>query len=149
MTLPRASHFLWALLLSLAVALCEGCSKPAAQARADHLALQVRAEPGCTETLRQWFATLESTPPSEKAVPIPASLQSEWWRGAQAHGVWSSDGKLQRISVVRDGPWLPFIVIGRPSDTAHALGLTQKAGEPPAFYAEITNGMYTCSPYYK
>jgi hypothetical protein len=149
MTLPLTSRLVWALGLAFAVALGEGCSKPAAQARADELASQVRAEPGCTQTLRQWFATTESSPPSEKAVPIPESLQSEWWRGAQAHAVWSIDGKLQRISVVRDGPWVPFIVIGRLGDTAGTLGLTQKAGEPPAFYAEITNGMYTCSPYYK
>jgi hypothetical protein len=149
MTPSHASCLVRALFLSFAAALCAGCFKPAAQAQADRLASQMRSEPACAQTLRQWFVTIESARPSQRALPIPGSLQSEWWRGAQAYAVWSKDGKLQRISVAHGGPWEPFLVIGRPGDTADTLGLTQKAGEPSAFYAEIADGTYTCSVNYK
>lgn len=149
MTLSAGFRLVRGLLLWVPIALCAGCFKPAAQARADRLASEMRSAPGCAQTLRQWFAAVESAPRSDTALPIPESLESDWWRGARAHAAWSREGKLQRISVTRDGLSEPFVLIGSPGDTAVALGLTHKAGEPLAFYAEITNGIYACSSYYK
>ncbi len=139
-----------ALCLSLALAVCPGCFRPQAQVEADRLAAKVRDEPGCAQKLRQWFATIESASPSEKDLPVPDNLQSEWWHGARAHAEWSPGGELQKITVRRLDPWWgPVIVIGRPVDTAETLGLTRQGNKPPVFYAKITNGMYALWWYYK
>lgn len=139
------------LFMLVGLVACTGCGKPGAQAKADGLALQIRNEPGGVHVLREWYSSVSSALPKEPSVPlaIPESLQSEWWRSARAYAAWSDEGTLEKIMVIHGGPWEPFLVVGRPTATADSLGLTQKAGEPPAFYAAVTNGIYTCSTYYK
>ena len=145
MTISRA------LMIWFAVVLLVGCQKhmPAAQAEADGLASQVRSEVGCTQKLREWFDDIDSQSSAENVVTLPEGLTSEWWRGVRAGAVWSDQGRLEKIGIGSGKPWDTFIVIGRASDTAKTLGLIQGPGEPPAFYAEITNGMYAVTPYYK
>jgi outer membrane murein-binding lipoprotein Lpp len=147
----RNTNHMGAVLVSLAVVLLAGCykHKPAAQVRADELASQVRSEVGCTQQLREWFDGMESQSRTGNVVTLPDGLTSEWWRGVRAGAVWSDQGRLEKIGIGSGNVWDTYIVIGRASDTAKTLGLTQGPGEPPAFYAEITNGMYAVTPYYK
>ena len=147
----RNTKRMGALLVSLALALLAGCHKhkPAAQVRADGLASQVRSEVGCTQKLREWFDGIDTQSRTGTVVTLPDGLTSEWWRGVRAGAAWSEEGRLQRILVGPGNAWDTFIVIGRASDTAKTLGLTRGPGEPPAFYAEITNGIYAVTPYYK
>ena len=149
MTTQRLGHLLPASL-SLLIALCPGCSKPAAQRDTEKLAQQVKDEAGCPDRLRQWYASVESMRHSGNSIflSLPGSLTSAWWHGAKAYAVWGGDGTLQRISVTRD-VYEPSIIIGRATASPEALGLKQQAGEPPAFYAQVTNGIYAISGMYK
>ncbi len=122
-----------------------GCpaQKPAALVWAEQFAQQLRGQAGCTNTLRQWFIEVQSVPHSKGAakerVPVPRSLNSEWWRHARATAVYSEDGTLNRICVSRDV--YEVITIGAASATPKDLGLTYGPGDCPVFPAKIADGM--------
>jgi|ERR1051326_62853 hypothetical protein len=149
---PDTNHLAPLLPVSLAllVVVCFGCWKPGAQRETELLAAQVKNEAGCTDKLRQWFATVASMPHAEKSFEllVPESLNSGWWRSAKAYAVWAGDGSLVRINVTH-GVYEPFVIVGAATATPDSLGFKQRAGDPPSFYAQVTTGIYTHSGNYK
>jgi hypothetical protein len=132
------------LLLLLALVLFgAGCPdhKPGALVQAERLAQRVRDERDSVHTLRWWFTEVQARPRSaddgDRRIPIPGSLDSEWWQKATASAAWADDGRLDTITVTED--FFEFITIGPPTATPESLHLT---GQPPTFHAKIADGMY-------
>jgi hypothetical protein len=138
------SEPLLSLLLPLALLLFgAGCPghKPGALVQAERLAQRVRDERESVQTLRRWFTEVQARqrPADDRdgRIPIPSSLNSEWWRKATASAAWADDGRLVTITVTED--FFEFITIGPPTATPESLHLT---GQPPTFHAKIADGVY-------
>jgi hypothetical protein len=134
-----------ALLIVAAFVTCCPLMNSGALKKAERLAQRLKAQPGFVDGLRHWFSQMASTARSTNTpssdVTIPEPLRSEPMSGARARGFWSNNSLPERITVTPD--MYEFITIGPPAASAGDLKLTRGAGEPPAFYAKVADGIYT------